>query len=75
MNVLRGLKSALTGVVRLEGYVARNYAFKSNLKIKWVRPERIPSYKAAKSGDLGIDFKVTPNDLPVGHEKSKELQK
>lgn len=29
----------------------RNYAFKSDLKIKWVRPERIDSYKAAKSGD------------------------
>ncbi|XP_044751053.1 28S ribosomal protein S15, mitochondrial [Coccinella septempunctata] len=30
----------------------RNYAFKSNLKIKWVRPAKIPCFVPEKSGDL-----------------------
>lgn len=33
-------------------FIVRNYAFKSDLKIKWVRPEQIPCYKPEKSGDL-----------------------
>ncbi|PSN34888.1 28S ribosomal protein S15 [Blattella germanica] len=32
--------------------ISRNYAFKSDLKIKWVRPPKIPCFKPEKSGDL-----------------------
>ncbi|XP_058831282.1 small ribosomal subunit protein uS15m [Topomyia yanbarensis] len=32
-------------------WITRQYAFKSDLKIKWVRPEKIPCYKPEKSGD------------------------
>lgn len=30
----------------------RTYAMKSDLKIKWIRPVKIPSHKVEKSGDL-----------------------
>lgn len=32
--------------------LARNYAYKSDLKIKWVRPEKISCIDPRKSGDL-----------------------
>lgn len=44
MVVLRTLSANISFV--------RGYAFKSDLKIKWVRPEKIPAYKPEKSGDM-----------------------
>lgn len=51
----------------------RNYAFKSDLKIKWVRPEKIPCYKPAKSGDLK-PFEPVKTQYPLGFQSSKELK-
>lgn len=42
----------------LIGVIVRTYAFKSDLKIKWVRPEKIPSFKPEKSGDLSAMPKI-----------------
>lgn len=52
----------------------RNYAFKSDLKIKWVRPEKIPSTKPEKSGDLE-QIKIIPNkEYVYDFKNSKELE-
>lgn len=52
----------------------RNYAFKSDLKIKWVRPQKIPSYKSEKSGDLVMNSPVDKSTLQLEFQKSKELE-
>jgi small subunit ribosomal protein S15 len=55
--------------------IARNYAYKSDLKIKWVRPEKISCIDPKKSGDLDkIEFPNT-NEFLIGFEKSEELKK
>ncbi|KAK9879447.1 hypothetical protein WA026_006517 [Henosepilachna vigintioctopunctata] len=52
----------------------REYALKSDLKIKWVRPEKIPCFKPEKSGDLEtfpeIDKKLYQEDF----KNCKELK-
>lgn len=53
---------------------ARNYAIKSDLKIKWVRPEKICCTKPEKSGDLEPKSEVQPSDLLSEFRESKELQ-
>nr|XP_023027381.1 28S ribosomal protein S15, mitochondrial [Leptinotarsa decemlineata] len=53
---------------------ARHYAFKSDLKIKWVRPKKVPCYKPEKSGDLlGIPNIENKKNI-LGFNDSKELQ-
>lgn len=54
--------------------LARDYAFKSDLKIKWVRPEKIPCTKPEKSGDLGKLPSINEKELLLGFKNSKELQ-
>lgn len=53
---------------------ARHYAFKSDLKIKWVRPEKIASHKAAKSGDLTSMPKIDKSQYILEFQNSKELE-
>ncbi|XP_049941582.1 28S ribosomal protein S15, mitochondrial [Schistocerca serialis cubense] len=43
--------------------------FKSNLKIKWVRPPKIPCIDPVKSGDLEPAAEVDTNQLPPEFEK------
>lgn len=52
----------------------RNYAFKSDLKIKWVRPEKIPSYKAVKSGDLSPIPEIDQNQYQLAYRDCKGLK-
>ncbi|XP_046392258.1 28S ribosomal protein S15, mitochondrial [Ischnura elegans] len=52
----------------------RGYAFKSDLKIKWVRPTKIPSYKPEKSGDCELFPQLDMTRLPAAFQKSKELE-
>jgi hypothetical protein len=55
--------------------IARNYVYKSDLKIKWLRPEKISCIDPKKSGDLDkIEFPDTSEFL-IGFEKSEELKK
>lgn len=49
--------------------------FKSDLKIKWVRPEKIPCYKPAKSGDLASFPQVDKSMLALEYQQSKELER
>ncbi|KAG5885840.1 hypothetical protein JTB14_032035 [Gonioctena quinquepunctata] len=53
---------------------SRGYAFKSDLKIKWVRPEKIPCYKPEKTGDLLGYPKLDKKLYMLGFDNSKELQ-
>lgn len=53
----------------------RDYAFKSDLKIKWVRPEKISCIKPEKSGDLAQLPPLNPNELLPDYKDSKELAK
>lgn len=71
MNVTPILR---TGCYLASRQVVRHYAFKSDLKIKWVRPEKIPSIHPQKSGDCSMLPPVNPKELMLGFDKSKELE-
>ncbi|CAG9772018.1 unnamed protein product [Ceutorhynchus assimilis] len=58
----------------LVGLIIRTYAFKSDLKIKWVRPEKIPCYKPHHSGDLVSMPSINKNQYLLEFSKSKELE-
>ncbi|XP_062543530.1 small ribosomal subunit protein uS15m [Armigeres subalbatus] len=70
MNTLNKIKPLTSSV----GFLTRNYAFKSDLKIKWVRPEKIPCYKPQKSGDLQPMRPMAGTELLKDYRKSKELE-
>lgn len=52
----------------------RNYAFKSDLKIKWVRPERISCIEPQKSGDCSPFPDIDKSKYTLEFENSKELE-
>lgn len=52
----------------------RFYAFKSDLKIKWVRPVKVPSFKPEKSGDVEIYPKSDKSRFLLEFQNSKELE-
>lgn len=54
--------------------LSRNYAFKSDLKIKWIRPEKIPCIRPEKSGDLSPMPKFDENLPTVAFQQCKELE-
>lgn len=54
--------------------IYRNYAFKSDLKIKWVRPEKLPFTSRERSGDLAPVQKIDQSQLALEYRNSKELE-
>lgn len=52
----------------------RNYSFKSDLKINWVRPVKIPCYKPEKSGDLVPMPPINESQIQLEFRNSKELE-
>uniref|UniRef100_A0A182N9K7 Small ribosomal subunit protein uS15m n=1 Tax=Anopheles dirus TaxID=7168 RepID=A0A182N9K7_9DIPT len=70
MNALVKLKTIAPSIYQ----IVRTYALKSDLKIKWVRPEKIPCYKPEKSGDLQALPKIAGNELLKDYRESKELE-
>ncbi|XP_053664204.1 28S ribosomal protein S15, mitochondrial [Anopheles marshallii] len=70
MHALAKLKSITPTV----NQIVRTYALKSDLKIKWVRPEKIPCYKPEKSGDLQSLPKFAGTELMKDYRESKELE-
>lgn len=62
------------GVIFANRQVVRQYAFKSDLKIKWVRPEKIPCIKPEKSGDCAKLPPVNSKELLKDFNISKELE-
>uniref|UniRef100_A0A182PHJ5 Small ribosomal subunit protein uS15m n=1 Tax=Anopheles epiroticus TaxID=199890 RepID=A0A182PHJ5_9DIPT len=70
MNAFAKLKTITPTV----NQIVRTYALKSDLKIKWVRPEKIPCYKPEKSGDLQALPKFAGTELMKDYRDSKELE-
>ena len=54
--------------------LVRNYAMKSDLKVKWIRPLRVPCYKPEKSGDLKAFECPDQKRFILNFEKSEELK-
>lgn len=52
----------------------RNYAFKSDLKIKWKRPAKISCIHPDRSGDLAPLPKVDTKAFMFKYQNSKELE-
>lgn len=52
MNSLGRFTILINDLRRVSTLLSRNYALKSALKIKWVRPEKKPTFVAPQSGDL-----------------------
>lgn len=52
----------------------RGYAFKSDLKIKWVRPERILCIKPQKSGDQSAFPQLDKSQYLLEYQNSEELK-
>lgn len=76
-NTLRNLSNILNTLERNKAIyltITRNYAFKSDLKIKWVRPEKIVCYKPEKSGDLEQFTVADIKQVNPKFKNSKELQ-
>lgn len=55
-------------------FLSRNYAFKTDLKVKWIRPEKIPSTKPEKSGDLSSFAAPDSKRLLPLFDRSEELK-
>ncbi|XP_040155049.1 28S ribosomal protein S15, mitochondrial [Anopheles arabiensis] len=70
MNALAKLKTLTPSI----NQIVRTYALKSDLKIKWVRPEKIPCYKPEKSGDLQSLPTFAGTELMKDYRDSKELE-
>ncbi|ETN61651.1 28S ribosomal protein S15, mitochondrial precursor [Anopheles darlingi] len=70
MNALAKFRPAILSL----NQITRSYALKSDLKIKWVRPEKIPCYKPEKSGDLQAMPKFAGTELMKDFRESKELE-
>ncbi|XP_055535769.1 28S ribosomal protein S15, mitochondrial [Wyeomyia smithii] len=70
MSTLNLLKTSFTSAIT----ISRHYAFKSDLKIKWVRPEKIPCFKPQKSGDLQPIRPFAGNEVLKDYKSSKELE-
>ncbi|XP_050307331.1 28S ribosomal protein S15, mitochondrial [Anthonomus grandis grandis] len=58
----------------LTSLIVRTYAFKSDLKIKWVRPEKICCTKPEKSGDLAPMPPIDKKQFLLEFRNSKELE-
>ncbi|XP_001603645.1 28S ribosomal protein S15, mitochondrial [Nasonia vitripennis] len=75
MNVLRSvtrLKCA-SSIVNNIGQARRGYAAPKQLPITWVRPDKVPCISKEKSGDLGIDYNITPVNYIKEFEDIPEL--
>lgn len=48
--------------------------FKSDLHIKWVRPEKIACWDPKKSGDLVPQEPLDMTQIPLEYQESKELK-
>lgn len=54
--------------------LSRNYAFKTDLTVKWIRPEKLPSILPEKSGDLKAFEAPDPKRYILMFDRSEELK-
>lgn len=67
-------KTTSIGLHSENSIIKRGYAFKSDLKIKWVRPERILCIKPQKSGDLSAFPNIDKQNYVHEFKDCKELE-
>ncbi|XP_015112185.1 28S ribosomal protein S15, mitochondrial [Diachasma alloeum] len=72
LNNAKSVSLVVNTFAKNGGCISRG--LKSNLKIKWNKPEKIPSTDPLKSGDLKSSVKVSPDELAFGYDKSEELK-
>lgn len=65
---------SLRNTVSPASILSRNYAFKTDLKTKWVHPEKIPCIKPQKSGDLSPFESPDQKRFLLNFDKSEELK-
>lgn len=66
--------SSILGLANTTRTLVRNYAFKSDLKIKWHRPEKISCIRPEKSGDLKSAEMVPPETTLLNFRECDELK-
>ncbi len=71
MNKIFSFSPLITSNVKL---LARNYAFKSDLKIKWIRPEKVMCIQPEKSGDRSPFPDIDKNEFMLEYQNCKELE-
>nr|CAI5870429.1 unnamed protein product [Callosobruchus analis] len=71
MNNIRSLLISYHSPIK--NVLCRSYAFKSDLKIKWVRPQKIPCFKPEKTGDLEGVPQIDKEHVILDFKESKEL--
>lgn len=59
---------------RLTSSLIQSRGLKHQVKIKWVRPDYIPSYKAERSGDLEALPPIPETALGVDYALSEEIK-
>lgn len=72
LNPLRYAVNKLYSNASLTLY--RNYAFKSDLNIKWVRPTKTPCWKPENSGDNEPAHEIPKSTILLEFQKCKELE-
>lgn len=75
MNALtKHFRNLRIDLLKNKGYVARDYAIKSDLPITWVKPPTIACTDLVRGGDQGIDIKLEKHDIPEIYKTCKEFQ-
>lgn len=73
INNLRNTTFVINSLLKNNGMsVARG--FKSDLKIKWIKPPKISPISPQKSGDGGISFDLKETELLPMYKNCKELE-
>jgi hypothetical protein len=77
------LSKALSGLITIQNAVkplivnsARSYAMQHEVKnhIKWIKPAKIPSTDASKTGDMTPAIIPTPEEFMLEYEKAEALK-
>lgn len=77
LNNLRILPGVVNNFVKTSSCVTRVqfvHKIKSDLKITWTRPAKIPSTHPSQSGDGGIHHNVKDEDIAHKYSQSEELK-
>jgi len=76
MNVIGNKLRSVSVIIStaLQQSNTRGYAAVKKLPVEWVRPVAPSCTSKEKSGDLGLDFNVKPEDTIFKYENSKELE-
>lgn len=63
----------ISSLITVTRPLVRHYAFKSDLKIKWVRPEKISCIRPEKSGDLRPAEVIPADTTLLNFQQCREL--